>query len=128
MLFSIHGFPSLINNDRANRNVSLKFLTAKKTSDIAHLELRILTHLTESPLQHPGKRHIPTLIDHFYVEGPNGLHLCLVTDVFGPTAWDVQYGLTDDGVCMPPKITHLMSRQLLLAVDYLHQCGIAHGG
>ena len=115
-------------NDSANRNVSIKVLVARKTNDSSYAELRILTHLTGSSLEHPGKRHIPKLIDHFYVEGPNGLHLCLVMDILGPTAWHVQYELSGNIVCMPPKIRHLISRQLLLAVDYLHQCGIAHGG
>jgi len=89
-------------------------------------ELPILRRLSLSTLSHAGQRYIPTLIDSFYVDGPNRRHLHLVMDAVGPTASLVQ------GHCEEDHLTHQLARvvprQLMLAGDYLHQCGVAHGG
>ena len=77
-------------------------------------------------MEHPGRKYIPTLKDHFYVDGPNGRHLCLVMDVAGPSVFCVQEHCE---VCrLTTKLVRKVSKQVMLAVDYLHQCGIAHGG
>ncbi|KAF8465285.1 kinase-like domain-containing protein [Kalaharituber pfeilii] len=108
-----------------NRNVSIKVIVAQQSDEHSSRELRILRHLSRSTRSHAGKRYIPTLIDNFYLHGPNGRHLCLVMDVVGPTASFFQeqskWGRST------PKLAQMASRQLMLAVDYLHQCGVAHG-
>lgn len=75
---------------------------------------------------HPGRKHVSHLLDSFYHEGPNGRHLCVVLEWLGPKVSSVaercpNYRL--DG-----NLARRVSRQLLLAVDYLHSCGVAHGG
>ena len=85
-------------------------------------------HLKKSSdSSHPGHKHVLHLLDFFYLDGPNGRHLCLVSDVLGPNTSSVaecckpDYRL--DG-CLGRDI----STQLLLAVDYIHLSGIVHGG
>ncbi|KAF8474634.1 kinase-like domain-containing protein [Kalaharituber pfeilii] len=108
-----------------NRNVSIKIVVADQSEEHSSRELRILRHLSCSTLSHAGKRYIPTLIDSFYLDGPNGRHLCLVMDVVGPIASFV--GERCKGERLTAKLTRMVSRQLMLAVDYLHECGVAHG-
>jgi len=114
--------------DRIDRNVSIKILTADQSDEDSCRELRILSHLSRVSwsMEHPGRNYIPTLKDHFYVHGPNGCHLCLLMDVVGPTVSFVQEHC--EGYRLTAKLAHEASKQLLLAVDYLHQCGLAHGG
>jgi len=114
-------------SNRAHRNVTLKIVVAKKSGEHNH-ELRILMHLKKSSdSSHPGHKHVLHLLDFFYLDGPNGRHLCLVSDVLGPNTSSVaecckpDYRL--DG-CLGRDI----STQLLLAVDYIHLSGIVHGG
>jgi serine/threonine protein kinase len=105
--------------------VTIKVVVANK-SDETSRELEILRALKErGDITHPGRKHVTQLIDSFYHDGPNGRHLCLVLGLLGPKASSIndecpQYRL--DGV-----VARSASRQLLLAVDYLHSAGIAHG-
>lgn len=77
--------------------------------------------------EHEGRKHLPRLLDHFYKEGPNGNSLFLVLERLGPSL----YAMLSE--CLPDSRFDIsrcrrISRQLLLAVDYLHSCGIVHAG
>jgi serine/threonine-protein kinase SRPK3 len=112
--------------NRAHRNVTLKIVVAEKSGELDH-ELQILKHLKESSdSSHAGYKRVLHLLDFFYLDGPNGRHLCLVSDVLGPRVSSVAERCPDyrlDG-CLGRDI----SAQVLLAVNYLHSFGIAHGG
>lgn len=119
-----------------NRYVALKFLVAEIQKDIKNggdvsecpnrvseslNEIQILHHLNaiSSPFSHPGGTHILSLLDHFVVSGPNGIHRVLVTEVTGPR------------ITLLPKprdVVRDVCRQIMQGVDYLHQRGIGHGG
>ena len=95
---------------------------AEKSGELDH-ELCILKHLNHSSDNtHPGNKHIVHLLDHFYIDGPNGRHLCLIFDVLGPTVATLAQRHRLDG-CLGRDI----SMQVLVAVDYLHSLGIVHG-
>ncbi len=80
----------------AHRNVSLKVVVAEKSGEFDN-ELRILKHLNESgDSNHPGKKHVVHLLDFFYLDGPNGRHLCLIFDVLGPQVSSVAERCPDD--------------------------------
>lgn len=87
-------------------------------------ELQIMIHLHEPNdfHNHPGRRYVLNLLDSFYVTGPNGRHLCLVLEAVGPKALCVAQKSKNDRVCGP--LARTVSKQLLLAVDFLHQCGV----
>ncbi|KAF8416387.1 kinase-like domain-containing protein [Tirmania nivea] len=110
-----------------DRNVSIKILLADQSNEHSCRELHILTHLsgTALPMEHPGRRYVSTLKDYFYVVGPNGRHLCLVMDVVGPPASFVKDHC--EVYRLSPKLAREASKQVLLAVDYLHECGVTHG-
>ncbi len=75
---------------------------------------------------HSGHKHIIRLLDFFFHDGPNGQHLCLVTNLCGLPISEVFDQCPErrlDG-----QLARRVSRQLLDATQYLHSCGIAHGG
>ncbi|KAJ5789229.1 uncharacterized protein N7518_006240 [Penicillium psychrosexuale] len=88
-------------------------------------ELHIYEHMNLVETNHPGRNFVRKLIDHFYIQGPHGPHICFVHEPLGTS--------TDILVKMFPG--HKMSldemkpgiRQLLVALDFLHsECHIIH--
>ena len=87
-----------------------------------------MQHLeANSDTQHPGYKYIPRLLDHFYHDGSNGRSLFLVLERLGPSIWfAIHEALTDWRLDL--SLSRQVSRQLILAIDYLHDRGIVHGG
>ena len=113
-------------------------MTAK--SSIAENETRILSHLTGGDANHPGRNHVTAALDSFKHQGPNGLHLCLVSDVMSPSSGSIIKHMPSQ--LKPPfpqnqedpyrgrySLTTAKSimRQILLGLDFLHTHGVAHG-
>jgi serine/threonine protein kinase len=48
------------------------------------LKVEILRRLKSSP-EHSGKPYIMSMLDHFWIHRPNGKHLCVVSEVGGPS-------------------------------------------
>ena len=95
-------------------------LQAKYSKDNQELEILQCIRSHEDQ-QHPGRKHLPTLLDHFF-EGKN---LFIVTQLMGPSIFDA--------INYIPKWRYSKSsarytKQLLLAIDCLHSYGIVHGG
>ena len=113
-------------NVRNQRNVSVKVVVASK-SEVHNPELQILQKIRENnDPHHPGRKHVPQLLDWFYHDGPNGRHLCLVLEILGPSvSTAMEHCRTGrlDG-----NLARRVSRQLLYATSYLHSCGVVHGG
>ncbi|KAK4672134.1 hypothetical protein QC763_100420 [Podospora pseudopauciseta] len=115
----------LARDNQEKRNVTVKVVTADK-SDETSCELSILQALKErGDVNHPGHNHVSHLVESFHIQGPNGRHLCAVQDLLGPTTSSV----TDrcPNYRLEGNLARSISRQLLLAVDYLHSAGVAHG-
>ncbi|BCS12688.1 hypothetical protein ALUC_50734A [Aspergillus luchuensis] len=104
-----------------SQQVVLKILKAEASQD-NNRELSILLTLSDSNIDHPGKKQIVELLDHFYTKGPNGTHLCLVF----PTTISDGAALTVSGSPREVSYIRAISRQLLLGLDFLHQSGIVH--
>ena len=68
---------------------------------------------------HRGRKHVLQLLDTFQIHGPNGIHEALVTDILVP----MQY-LRDLRIFDPKRTSY----ESILALAYLNQCGIIHGG
>lgn len=68
---------------------------------------------------HHGRKHVLQLLDNFQIHGPNGTHEALVTDILVPIHYLRDLRIFD------AKRT---SYESILALAYLNQCGIIHGG
>lgn len=104
--------------------VTLKILRAD-ASDPEH-ECTILTNLS-SPLGtcHPGYRHIQHLLDHFYIDGPNGKHMCLVTEVLGGSIGSSKASIPWK---FSPDVARAIVVQVLRGLAYIHSRGVVHAG
>ncbi|KAJ3858775.1 kinase-like protein [Lentinula novae-zelandiae] len=87
-------------------------------------ELRVMERISHLPQTHPGVRHLLSLHDHFSVRGPQGNHLCIVTEALGPSLLDLQS--STKGYRLPPTVVKHISHQILSALQALHDCDIVH--
>ncbi|EEB06378.2 CMGC/SRPK protein kinase [Schizosaccharomyces japonicus yFS275] len=88
-------------------------------------EIRILRKVNSKRNTHPGRRHIVELLDYFEVQGPNGVHVCLVFETLGQNLLSVMRSFRSYNI--PMCLVRRFTKQLLLGLDFLHrECGIIH--
>ncbi|KAL8833100.1 MAG: hypothetical protein Q9170_004509 [Blastenia crenularia] len=88
-------------------------------------ELGVLQHIQQTDTSHPGRKHVPNLLDHFTHAGPHGEHVCLVFKVMGQSIANFR-GQWNPPMIPVPMLQRIMT-QTLQALDYLHHsCGIIH--
>jgi len=102
--------------------VALKICKASSTT--CRRELSTLQSLREN---HP-LRFIVNLYDDFLHDGPNGSHLCIVTEFLGPSLSAVVEDYHRGGERLEPEDILRLTRQILQATASLHEAGFAHGG
>ncbi|KAK4235945.1 kinase-like domain-containing protein [Achaetomium macrosporum] len=88
---------------------------------VCYLEQRFASSQLEKP------RFFAPVLDTFRHEGPNGTHNCIVTDFVGPSIEKVLETYNDHGLTLRPDTILRAAQQLLDAVAFAHQLGIAHG-
>lgn len=120
--------------NRSSRCVAVKI---KKAEDsVENSELAILRYLNQRGSSDKRSIHLTTLLDSFEEQGPNGKHLCLVSEALGPSVaavleWTPSYrGLDRAGhSCyrFPLWISKRILKQVLLGIAYLHSEGVVHG-
>ncbi|KAI5476124.1 SFRS protein kinase [Pseudohyphozyma bogoriensis] len=109
-----------------NRHVALKVVkSATHYTETALDEIKLLQRVVESNPDHPGRRHVVSLLDHFTHRGPNGSHVCMVFEVLGENLLGLIKRYHHRGV--PEHICKQIAKQVLLGLDYMHrECGIIH--
>ncbi|KAF7118055.1 hypothetical protein CNMCM5793_007431 [Aspergillus hiratsukae] len=112
----------LCRDHQFDKYVAVKVGTAESNTGEADV-LDYLNH--SSPLDHPGRAMIPSVQDRFVLHGPNGNHPCYVTAVAMCSisgAKDASYRRI-----FQARTARSLIAQLVLAVDYIHSKGVAHG-
>lgn len=114
--------------DRSNdRYVALKILQAE--ASISCNEANILRHLEAHRTNMPsanGEDCVPTLLDTFHIDGPNGRHVCLVSQ---PAACSIAYSRDISIVWVfPLQVARAIAAKVIMGVYYLHRSGVVHGG
>lgn len=103
--------------------MAVKVVTADTSDDLA--ESISMKDLYDAPSE-PGKETTPTLIEEFWVTGPNGKHRCIVTAAAQMSLHDAReasiHGL------FQPKVAQSIVAQLVRGVTFLHSNNIVHGG
>ena len=102
---------------------SAHFVAVKvsKANDIPTGEPAMLQAAAKSQTDNGHSLHVPTLLDHFTLRGPNGTHSALVTDIIVPLHSLRSYN-------RHPLRCKTAARGLTQAVVSLHAAGIVHGG
>ena len=75
-----------------------------------------------------GKRFVLQFMDAFNRQGPNGSHLCVVTELSAPSPTMNLRGLDREEEELTPEIAKSFALQAAKGVKYLHSCNIIHGG
>lgn len=78
-------------------------------------------------LSEPGSQHIVRLLDDFSHVGPNGVHTCVVLELLGPNIPAVIEAQFADAR-LPGAIAKRTCKEVLLALAFLHEHRIGHGG
>lgn len=96
-------------------------------------ELAMLEQLATAGEEDSNSRHITKLLGHFKLEGPNGVHQCLVLEVMASTAASLVEELPENRPMRLGKTQRYpkwMAKKLLLhalrGLAFLHQNGIVH--
>jgi len=118
----------LARDKHQDRLVSLKLLTAEASQE--QKELRLLRHLDEHVQADPWRGSVIAILDNFSIDGPNGTHLCYVSQPGGPSlsAISDSPGEVADTRRLRAPLARKLARQLAKAVSMMHDVGIVHGG
>jgi serine/threonine protein kinase len=107
------------------RYVALKIVSANGSSQCQELE--ILQYLGQLNID-LAENFICPLLDHFWIQGPNGSHVCLVLPLAGLQVFDEIENSESYTNVERVAGTRYYGRQLAHAVALLHSVGIVHGG
>ncbi|KAB8338889.1 hypothetical protein FH972_021831 [Carpinus fangiana] len=116
----------LSKDNTSGKHVALKVVrSAAHYTETAIDEIKLLKKVVEANPNHPGKKHVVSLLDSFEHKGPNGVHVCMVFEVLGENLLGLIKRWNHRGIPMP--LVKQITKQVLLGLDHLHrECGIIH--
>lgn len=116
----------LSRDNTTGKHVALKVVrSAAHYTETAIDEIKLLNKIVQAKPDHPGKKHVVSLLDSFEHKGPNGVHVCMVFEVLGENLLGLIKRWNHRGIPMP--LVKQITKQVLLGLDYLHrECGIIH--
>ncbi|RYP42677.1 hypothetical protein DL767_000046 [Monosporascus sp. MG133] len=106
---------------------AVKILTADLSAESSNRELNTWAYLRDQASGEELERnHIGVALEHFYIEGPNGRHLCFVTPVLGCSVsrWRSMLNCEEESTMVASRN---ICRQVAKGLRFLHSKGIAHG-
>ncbi|KAG9242297.1 kinase-like domain-containing protein [Calycina marina] len=108
------------------KHVALKVVrSAAHYTETAIDEIKLLNKIVQAKPDHPGRKHVVSLLDSFEHKGPNGTHVCMVFEVLGENLLGLIKRWNHRGI--PMALVKQITKQVLLGLDYLHrECGIIH--
>jgi serine/threonine-protein kinase SRPK3 len=109
------------------RYVALKILAARLSRDCPEIET--LRRLRNSE-DHEGKPYVMSLLDHFWIDGPNGKHLCVVSEVAGTSIKQFNEcpGFKSGTRRLKAKLARNVALQAAKGLAFIHFTGTVHGG
>lgn len=116
----------LSKDNTTGKHVALKVVrSAAHYTETAIDEIKLLKKIVDAKPNHPGRKHVVSLLDSFEHKGPNGTHVCMVFEVLGENLLGLIKRWNHRGI--PMALVKQITKQVLLGLDYLHrECGIIH--
>ncbi|KAI9716952.1 MAG: hypothetical protein M1835_004154, partial [Candelina submexicana] len=105
-----------------SRYVALKIVGSGSSTDCP--ESTILRQSQQGDIDHPGRRFVSTLLDDFWLDGPNGRHLCLVSEPAGGTVAASKKRAV--GSFFPLDAARSIATNTVMGLAYVHACGVGH--
>lgn len=117
-------------DETEKRHVAIKVMAAVDERLEKHTrgEIETLRCIKSLPDNHPGKALMLPLFDSFVHEGPTGNHECYVT---APHQFSIEDTKEESGrldAYFSLDVARAIVAQLIIAVSFLHENGIVHGG
>jgi hypothetical protein len=81
-------------NNKYKRQHNYVALKVCITSPIVNREVEAFKHIAASQSEHSGAFFVRTMQDSFEIEGPAGVHQCLVQEPLLASLYDLQFTLT----------------------------------
>lgn len=94
--------------------------SAQHYTEAARDEITLLSQIRDGDAS--NCKHCCRLLDSFEHSGPHGLHVCMVFEVLGDNMLALIKAFDYKGVPLP--VVRSLTRQMLVALDYLHRCGM----
>ena len=119
----------LARDSHRSQYVALKILAGRLSKNCPEVEM--LRRLRDGEGEdHVGKAYVMLLLHHFWIQGPNGKHLCVVSQVGGPSIklWNESPGLRSGTRRLNAAVARKVSLQAAEGLSYIHSIGIVHGG
>jgi serine/threonine protein kinase len=115
----------LARDTEKQRYVALKITLADFSKDAMEKDLKILKHLAEH-VERPGGIFVEIPIEDFWITGPNGKHLCIVSEVAGPSIAHLTRTYNSK---IEPQDARRMALQITQCLAFLHsgKVGVVHG-
>ncbi|TEY63224.1 hypothetical protein BOTCAL_0157g00070 [Botryotinia calthae] len=116
----------LARDSKRERYVALKVLAARLSS--SSREVDMLRRMKLSP-EHTGSFYVMSLLDHFTHKGPNGDHLCLISEVGGPSIKQFNEcpGEYKGSRRLEASVARNVCFQVIHGLNYIHSTGVVHG-
>ncbi|KAH7358696.1 kinase-like domain-containing protein [Plectosphaerella cucumerina] len=116
----------LSRDNTSGKHVALKVVrSAAHYTETAIDEIKLLKKIVDAKPDHPGRKHVVSLLDSFEHKGPNGTHVCMVFEVLGENLLGLIKRWNHRGI--PIALVKQITKQVLLGLDYMHrECGIIH--
>jgi serine/threonine-protein kinase SRPK3 len=111
----------LCRDQDTHKYVALKIIIADESRENSS-ELRLVNQCGVD-FGEAGGECIALPCEHFWHDGPNGRHLCLVLPVLGPRVSDLRGKFED-----PERGCQDIVLQFTRGLNFLHKNGICHGG
>ena len=114
--------------------VALRVLSADKSSkpkdEIPDLVVPSKLDSLASAAHSPTHRNLLTIKDHFMEEGPNGTHLCIVSQFAGPNVASMFHDETrlPGSKRLRGDLARKVAKQIATVVELMHSAGLVHGG
>jgi serine/threonine-protein kinase SRPK3 len=93
--------------------------SAQHYTEAARDEITLLSQIRDGDAD--NCKHCCRLLDSFEHAGPHGLHVCMVFEVLGDNMLALIKAFDYKGVPLP--VVRSLTRQMLVALDYLHRWG-----
>ncbi|EEQ35638.1 putative non-specific serine/threonine protein kinase [Microsporum canis] len=113
----------LAEDRRQSRLVALKILTAE-SAERTH-EIQVLSQLARAKSELSGRNTPQKVLDSFTFCGPNGTHLCLVTEAARISIHEAKDAAYHRLLHLPAA--RAIASQLILGLQFIHSQGIVHG-
>ncbi|KAF1842515.1 protein kinase [Cucurbitaria berberidis CBS 394.84] len=112
---------------RKNIYLALKICTisnSNKTENHADIEIEISNYLKSIEADHPGRDFLRLTVDDFRLQGPHGMHQCLLFSPLGLTFTKLRSKFPG-GSILKELVQHTL-QVILVGLDFLHQTGVVH--